>query len=220
MVMAVCRVVLADDHVLIRKGLKKILDGEKSLEVIGEASDGLELLNFLQDKVPDLILLDISMPNLRGIEAIPEAKKICPKVKILILTMHSNKEFLCSAIKAGADGYLLKEDSDTELMNAIEQCMQGEFFISPVFSNLLSGTEMTSLCNDRQRSPEDLTTRERQVLTMVAEGKKSKDIAQLLSISIRTVEHHRANIMKKINIKNTAELIKYAIQKGYINQPQ
>ena len=218
--MGVCSIVLADDHVLIRKGLVKILEMEPGFVVMGEVSDGLELLSYLKKNTPDLVLLDISMPNLRGIEAIGEAKKICPKTKIIILTMHSSKEFLCSSHKAGADGYLLKEDSDTELINAITTCLKGDFYLSPFFVNMFPDKSIDKICRRQTRTPEDLTTREKQVLTMVAEGKKSKDIAELLSISIRTVEHHRANIMKKTNIGNTAELIKYALQKGYINSPE
>jgi len=218
--MGVCRIVLADDHVLIRKGLIKILEGEPGFVVSGEVSDGLELLSYLKKNSPDLILLDISMPNLRGIEAIAEAKKLCPKIKIIILTMHSSKEFLCSAHRAGADGYLLKEDSDTELINAISICQKGKFYLSPFFVNMFPGKNVDKICQKQLRSSERLTTREKQVITMVAEGKKSRDIAGLLSISIRTVEHHRANIMKKTKIGNTAELIKYALQKGYINNPQ
>ncbi len=215
-----CNIVLADDHVLIRRGLRKIIDGESSLQVIGEVNDGLELLSFLQDNKPDLILLDISMPRLRGIEAISEAKKLCNNVKILILTMHCNKDFLCSAIHAGADGYVLKEDSDVELITAIDQCLKGKYYISPVLSEGISKEEMATICSEKKLTSEELTTREKQVLTLVAEGKKSKDIAELLSISIRTVEHHRANIMRKTAKKNTAELIKYAIQKGYVVSAQ
>ena len=157
------------------------------------------------------------MPNLRGIEAIKEAKKLCPGVKVLILTMHSSRDFLCSALTNGADGYALKEDSDVELLTAINKCLDGHIYISPVLTEGISKEEIASLCAGKHGSiGEELTTREKQVLTLVAEGKKSKDIAELLSISIRTVEHHRANIMKKTQIKNTAELIKNAIQKGYI----
>jgi len=217
--MGICSVVLADDHVLIRKGLVKILEGEPGFVVAGEVSDGLELLSYLKKNSPDLVLLDISMPNLRGIEAISEAKKLCPNLKIVILTMHSSKDFLCSSYHAGADGYLLKEDSDTELLNAISTCMRGNFYLSPFFKNAFPDKKIDKICQKQSRRPEELTTREKQVITMVAEGKKSKEIAELLSISIRTVEHHRANIMKKTKIGNTAELIKYALQKGYINTP-
>jgi DNA-binding NarL/FixJ family response regulator len=215
--MSVRNIILADDHVLIRRGLKKIIDGDPTLKVIGDVNDGLELLALLQNCCPDLILLDISMPNLRGIEAIKEAKKLCPKVKVLILTMHSSKDFLYSALRNGADGYALKEDTDVELLIAINKCLEGAVYISPVLAEGISPEEITSLCAGKQGvSDEELTSREKQVLIMVAEGKKSKDIAELLLISIRTVEHHRANIMKKTQMKNTAELIKYAIKKGYI----
>lgn len=214
------QIVLADDHVLIRRGLKKIIDGQPFLQVIGDVGDGLELLNFLQDKCPDIVLLDISMPNLRGIEAISQVKKLCPYVKVLILTMHSSKDFLASAIRAGANGYALKEDTDTELLKAIRKCLDGELYIAPTLAASVSAQELTVMCSKVRVSHEQLTTREKQVVMLVAEGHKSKDIAKLLSISIRTVEHHRANIMKKTGIKSTADLIKYAIQKGFIVQPQ
>lgn len=215
-----CQIVLADDHVLIRRGLKKIIDGQPLLQVIGDVGDGLELLNLLQGKCPDIILLDISMPNLRGIEAIPQVKKLCPQVKILVLTMHSSKDFLVSAIRAGADGYALKEDSDTELLTAIQRCMAGERYLAPSLAAGLGPQDLALMSSPLRIVHEQLTVREKQVLTMVAEGQKSKDIAKLLTISIRTVEHHRANIMKKIEIKSTADLIKYAMQKGYIVPPQ
>jgi len=215
-----CQIVLADDHVLIRRGLKKIIDGQPLLQVIGDVGDGVELLDFLHGKCPDIILLDISMPKLRGIEAIPKVKKLCPQVKILVLTMHSSKDFLVSAIRAGADGYALKEDSDAELLIAIQKCMDGERYIAPALAAGISPHDLALMSLPMRIVHEELTVREKQVLTLVAEGHKSKDIARLLSISIRTVEHHRANIMKKTEIKSTADLIKYAMQKGYIVPPQ
>jgi len=215
-----CQIVLADDHVLIRRGLKKIIDGQPMLQVIGDVGDGLELLDFLQGKCPDIILLDISMPKLRGIEAIPKVKKLCPQVRILVLTMHSNKDFLVSAIRAGADGYALKEDSDAELLIAIQKCMNGGRYIAPSLAVGISPQDLALMNSPMRVDHEELTVREKQVVTMVAEGLKSKDVAKLLSISIRTVEHHRANVMKKTGIKSTADLIKYAIQKGYIVPPQ
>ena len=214
--MSVCRVVLADDHTLIRHGIKKIIETEPNLAVIGQVGDGLELLNFIKKITPDIILLDISMPNLRGIEAIGEAKKICPSVKIIILTMHKSKQYLCHSLSAGADGYVLKEDSDTELLTAINHALDNKLFISPGLASELSSEEVIA-CREKKGVPTDsLTPRERQVLKLVAEGRTSRDIADLLSISTRTVEHHRANLLKKLNIKNTADLIKYAIQKGYV----
>lgn len=214
--MDVCRVVLADDHVLIRHGIKRIIEDDPSLAVIGQVSDGLELLSFIKKIRPDVILLDISMPNLRGIEAIGEAKKICRDVKIIILTMHKSKQYLCHAMAAGADGYVLKEDSDTDLLVAIDTALRGDYFISPVLAKELSQEEIVA-CRDKKNMPSDsLTPRERQVLKLVAEGKTSRDIAELLSISTRTVEHHRANLLKKLQFKNTADLIKFAISKGYV----
>jgi DNA-binding NarL/FixJ family response regulator len=213
---SLCRVVLADDHVLIRHGIKKIIEEDPSLAVIGQVGDGLELLHFIKKICPDVILLDISMPNLRGMEAIGEAKKICPDVKIIMLTMHKSKQYLCHALSAGADGYVLKEDSDLELLVAIEKVIRGDYFISPVLSGEMSLEEISD-CREKKNIPSDsLTPRERQVLKLVAEGRISRDIAELLSISTRTVEHHRANLLKKLNINNTADLIKYAIRKGYI----
>ncbi len=215
--MSVRTIVLADDHAIIRQGLKKIIEEDDSLRVIGEVGDGLELLNLLRDTKPDCIILDISMPNLRGIEAIAEAKKLCPDVKILLLTMHKNEQYFNCAMSAGADGYMLKEDSDSELLAAIGKVLGGEVFISPYFSQVMSEEAIISYKNKDRRPPcEPLTTRERQVLKLVAEGETSKDIAAKLSISTRTVEHHRANLMKKLNLKNAADLIRYAISKGYV----
>lgn len=218
--MTPCQIVLADDHVLIRRGLKKIIDGQPFLQVIGDVGDGLELLDLLQERCPDIILLDISMPKLRGIEAIPQVKKLCPEVKILILTMHSSKDFLASALSAGADGYALKEDSDTELLSAIRKCLDGELYVAPALASGVTREELDAMCSKVRSSHDQLTTREKQVVTLVAEGHKSKEIAKLLSISIRTVEHHRANVMRKTEIRSTADLIKYAIQKGFIVPPQ
>jgi len=210
------RIVLADDHVMFRQGIKNILEKDKGLEVIGEAGDGLKLLELLNKATPDMIILDISMPNLRGIEAAREIKIILPEVKVLILSMHKDKEFVYSAISAGAEGYLLKEDADTELFAAIEKIRQEGRYISP----LLLGDLTDELFQTRQKgqlTPQDepLTTREREVLKLIAEGTSNKEIADLLFISVRTIENHRANIMRKLNIKSTANLIKYAIRKGY-----
>jgi len=212
------RIVLADDHVLLRTGLKSILGKTAGLEVVGEAGDGLELLNLLRKLEADMIILDISMPNLRGIEAIHEIKAIHPGLKTLILTMHKDKEYLHQAISAGADGYLLKEDADTELFSAIETVREGKIYISPHLSDDLVDEWAKIRRGDARpvSEPERLTIREREVLKLIAEGKSSKEIADLLCISVRTVEHHRANIMKKLNMRKTAELVKYAIDKGFI----
>ena len=213
--MSAYRIVLADDHVMFRKGIKNILERDAGLEVAGEAGDGLELLKFIKNTTPDMVLLDIAMPSLRGLEATREIKMISPEVKVLILTMHRDKEYVYYAIAAGAEGYLLKEDADTELFKAIEKIRSGDYYISPLLSGELTHELIQAHHKDRLPPPESLTVREREVLKLIAEGVKNKEIADLLFISVRTVEHHRANIMRKLNIKKTANLIKYAICEGY-----
>lgn len=209
------RIVLADDHALFRQGLKGILHGASDLEVVGEAGDGLELLGLLKsDRLdPHLIILDVSMPSLRGIEAIPEIKAVRPGVKLLIVTMHKDKEYLYQALAAGADGYFLKKDADTELFAAIEKIRKGKTYVSPH----LSGDLADDWAQVRQGFDKPvLTNREREVLKLIAEGKSNKEIAGVLFISVHTVERHRANIQAKLKLKKTADLVKYAIQKGYV----
>ena len=209
------RIVLADDHKMFRLGVKKIIDEIEDLEITGEVGDGLELLALLKKAVPQMVILDISMPNLRGIEATREIKMIDPDVKILILTMHKNKEYLYHCFSAGAEGYLLKEDTDTELFSAIETIRRGGIYISPVLSMELAD-DLSKIYTGTQRPPlERLTIREREVLKLIAEGKSRKEIAELLYISVHTVGHHRANIMKKLKFKKSTDLVKYAIRKGY-----
>lgn len=215
--MAKCSIIIADDHVLIRQGLKKLIEENEALEVVGVAGDGLELLGLLEKATPDMILLDISMPHLRGIEVINEAKRLCPHVKILMITMHKTEQYFLCAMSAGADGYLLKEDSDTELLAAIDTVMEGELYISPFLGEQFSDEVIRQYRENGVFPCETLTNREVEVLKLVAEGLTSKEIADILSISIRTVEHHRANLLKKLELKNTADLIKHAIQNGFIN---
>jgi two-component system, NarL family, response regulator NreC len=199
------RIVLADDHALFRQGLRKIIEGVADLEVAGEAGDGLELLSLLETTNPDLVILDISMPRLRGIEAMREVKKSFPEVKVLVLTMH--REYLHQALSAGAEGYLLKEDADRELFSAIDKVRQGRIYISP----RLRG----ELADDEIPVPEPLSARETEVLNLIAGGKSNREIAEILFISIRTVEAHRATILSKLNLKNTADLVRFAIEKGF-----
>jgi DNA-binding NarL/FixJ family response regulator len=210
------RLVLADDHAMFRQGIKKILEENGGVKVIGEASDGLELLNLLNKITPDAVILDISMPTIRGIEATREIKSVYPDIKILILTMHKRKEYLYHCLSAGAEGYLLKEDADTELYAAIKKVQEGGVYISPILSEELTD-DFVRMCRGDLKLPSDkLTSREREVVKLIAEGKKNREIADLLCISIRTVENHRANIMKKLKLKNTSELVKYAIRKKYV----
>lgn len=216
--MVTYRVVLADDHVLFRKGIKSILEKDHGIEVVGEADDGLMLLALLRRVDPDLVILDVCMPQLRGLEAAMEIKKITPDVKILILSMHRDRAYVRSAIAAGVEGYLLKEDADTELFAAIAKIKQDGNYLSPLLCEQLAyGMFQTHCKSEEPLQDEPLSTREREVLKLVAEGFSNRQIADLLSISVRTVENHRANIMKKLNVKNVAYLTKYAIAKGYIS---
>ncbi len=208
-------VVLADDHALFRQGLKSLIDGVADLDIVGEAGDGRELLNLLRaiHTPPHLVILDISMPNLRGIEAIPEIRIMHPDVKILIVTMHQDKEYLYQALTAGVDGYFLKKDADTELFAAIEKIRAGRIYVSAHLSETL---EDGWLRLRRGLGKPILTTRETEILKLIAEGRANKEIAGALFVSVHTVERHRANIMKKLDLKKTADLVRYAIQKGYL----
>ncbi len=216
--MAAYRIVLADDHVMVRQGLRRIVEGAGDLRVVGEAGDGLELVELVSRTCPDMAILDISMPRLRGIEAISEIRAMRPDTVVLVLTMHKDKEYLYLALSSGAKGYLLKEDADRELFVAIEKIRQGKTYVSPYFSEQLIG-ELVQIGRQEGKGAfevDPLTTREREVVKLIAEGRSSKEIADLLFISVRTVDNHRANIMEKLDLKKSTDLVKYAIQKGYI----
>ena len=213
------KILLADDHVMFRRGVRSLIQGMDNVEVVGEAGDGLELLRLMKDIHPHLVIMDISMPNLRGLEATREIKIIDPGVKVLILSMHKEREYLYHALTAGAEGYLLKEDADGELISAIETLRRGGTFISPLLSNQMADIFVDKFQGGgepRTAPDEPLTNREREIVKLIAEGKSSKEIGELLFISNRTVQHHRTNIMRKLNLKKTADLVMYAIQKGYV----
>jgi DNA-binding NarL/FixJ family response regulator len=204
------RIVLADDHVLLRQGLSRIIEGTADLKVVGEAGDGLELMSLLKTVVPDMVILDISMPHLRGLEAARLIKEKYPEAKVLILTMHKDAEYVSRAFSAGADGYLVKEDADHELFSAVEKIRAGGHYLSPRLSEGLAEEWVRIQSGDQKL----LTAREKEVLRLIVEGNSNKEIADILFISVRTVERHRANIMDKLNLKNTADLIKYGIREG------
>lgn len=204
-------VMVADDHALFREGLKRVLQECPGVDVVGEAGDGLELLNLLRQSTPDLILLDISMPSLRGIEAIAEIKRMHPATKILVLTMH--KEYMYESLAAGADGYFLKRDTDTSLFSAMEKVLRGGVYVPSDFREQ-TAVDWEEMRQAFRKAP--LTSREREVLKLVAEGKSNKEIGEILYISLFTAKRHRANIMEKLKLKKTTDLVKYAFQKGYI----
>jgi DNA-binding NarL/FixJ family response regulator len=213
--MMMYKIVLAEDHVLVREGIKKIIEAIPGLEVVGEVGDGPELLELLQGLALDMVILDISMPSLSGIEATREIKKAYPRVKVLILTMHKKQEYLNNAIAAGVDGYLLKEDAPKELLNAIEKIRQGMVYVSPLLSSDLATLYVQSQRHNVPKPADLLSPREIEIIKMIAEGKSSKEIAEILFLSFRTIQNHRTKIMKKLNLKKNTDLVRYAIRKGY-----
>ena len=212
------KIVIAEDHTILRAGLRALLAAQNGLEVIGEAGDGREAIRKVDTLQPDLLLIDLSMPKLNGIDAIREIKSQHPEIKIIVLTVHKSDEYIISALKAGANGYMLKDASQNELLLAIDYVLNGKTFLSPS----ISGTMVDAVLNtDKKDKPaavlENLTAREREILKLVAEGNTNKKIADHLCISLKTVEKHRSNLMKKLDLRNTAALTAYAIEKKMVD---
>jgi DNA-binding NarL/FixJ family response regulator len=212
------RILLADDHTVIRKGLRLLLEGQPGFQVVAEAADGIQTVELVESQRPHVAVLDIAMPNLNGIEA---ARQICvkfPQTAIVILSMHSDESYVLRALKAGARAYLLKDSAETDLINAIHAVTDGKAYFSPVISKMMVEDYLRRM---RERDVDDsyelLTAREREVLQMLAEGKSNKDIANLLQLSVYTVETHRSNILEKLNLHSMPELILYAVRKGVIS---
>jgi DNA-binding NarL/FixJ family response regulator len=203
-------IVLADDHVMFRQGIRSFLEQLEDVHISGEAGDGVELLELLKSSSPDLIILDISMPNLRGLEAAREIKRLYPKVKILLLTMHKKNEFIRQGLAEGVEGFLLKDEPGSELLRAVQAIRMGGKYLSPLLSEVLGSLALETV------KAETLTSRERQVLKLLAEGQKTKEIAETLYISPFTVRRHRFNIMTKLNIHNLADMVKYALAHDYL----
>ncbi len=205
-------IILADDHVLIRSGLREFISQKADLKVIGEAADGLKVLDLLKKFKTDLVILDISMPNMRGFETAAKVKEMHPSVKILILTAYKDKEYLKEALRIGVHGYLLKEDPPAELFSAIEKIRQEKFYVSPSLTEDL--VEIIAEAKGGSLKPR-LTNREGEILTLIAGGKSNSEIAKDLLVSVHTVERHRANIKTKLRLKRTADLVRYAMERGY-----
>jgi DNA-binding NarL/FixJ family response regulator len=213
--MMMYKIVLAEDHVLVREGIKKIIEAFPDLKVVGEVGDAPQLLELLKSLPVDMVILDISMPSLPGIEVTREIKQTYPIVKVLILTMHKKREYLHNAMAAGVDGYLLKEDAPKELLNAINKIRQGMLYVSPLLASDLASLYVQGHRRDEAESPVVLTPREIEIIKMIAEGKSSKEIAEILFLSFRTIQNHRTKIMRKLNLKKNTDLVRYAIRKGY-----
>ncbi len=210
------KIILAEDHLVFREMIKKSIQKIPDLEVIGEAGNGLELLELLKTTSPDMIILDIAVPELQGIESAQEIKKLYPEIKILMITMHKSSEHIYRAISAGVDAYLLKENAYADLISAIKTIREGKKYFSSLISDQVADIILGQPGEKESDHLQPLSRRELEILKYVAQGKTSKEIGELLLISDLTVHNHRVNIKKKLKIKRTADLIKYAVQHGYI----
>jgi DNA-binding NarL/FixJ family response regulator len=209
------RVLLVDDHPLVRAGVRRVLDSEPQLEVVGEAADGIGALKAIGETAPDILVLDLAMPGMDGLEVLRRAKAIRPALKIVVLTMHASPEYIARAIQTGADGYLLKESAAPELLAAIAAIMAGRAFHSPTVQ-----TQLASMIRNGTPAParaiDRLTERERDVLREIAAGRSTKEVAARLGIGPRTVESHRANLMRKLGLHSVALLTQFAIREGLV----
>ncbi len=212
------RVVIAEDHQLFREGLKALLLANGDLEVVAEAQDGLEAIRSVRKHLPDLLLLDLSMPRLSGISVVKDLRTQYPDMKILVLTIHESDQYVLETFKAGVNGYCIKDASREELLMAIESVISGKTFISPGIAEDVMEGYLTGRKTLKERSDwETITQREREVLKLLAEGYMNKDIGNFLNISTKTVEKHRANIMSKLDLHNAAALTAYAIEQGLVD---
>jgi len=205
------RIVLADDHVLVRQGLKSLLERE-GFQVVAEASDGQEALSHVESLQPDIVVMDISMPILNGLNAAQKMSRSSPKTKTILLTQHDEGQYIREALEAGVKGYVLKSQVASDLLSAIRQVSRGQVYLSPGVSNAV----MEAYHSKSEKSKNPLTLRERQVLQLIAEGKSTKDVASLLGISVKTAESHRSRLMQKLDIHETASLVLYAVRHGIV----
>jgi DNA-binding NarL/FixJ family response regulator len=207
------RILLVDDHSVVRQGFRMILSAQPDLEVIGEAGDGLQAVERVGELQPDLVVMDVSMPGLNGIEATRRIMEIAPRCRVLALSMHRDAVYVREILRAGARGYLLKDAFDQDLVNAIRSIAQGQAYLSPAISD--------AVLSDYRKHVTDpidlLTSREREVLQLIAEGQTNKEIATRLNLSVYTVEAHRGRIMEKLNLHSTGELVRFALRKGLID---
>jgi DNA-binding NarL/FixJ family response regulator len=212
------RIVLADDHTLVRQGLRLMLEREAGLKVVAEASNGREALDAVDRCLPHVVIMDLAMPTLNGIEAARQIHLKHPATSIVVLSMHSDESYVLRALKAGARAYLLKDSADTDLIGAVKAVTEGKAFFSPAISRVLVEDYVRQL---QQKGVEDsyelLTSREREILQLIGEGKSNKDVAQMLNLSPYTVETHRSNVMEKLNLHSVPELILYAVRKGVVS---
>jgi DNA-binding NarL/FixJ family response regulator len=207
-------VLLVEDHGLVRAGFRALLDGIKGVEVVGEAADGREGLNMIRSRKPHVVLMDIALPGLNGLEVLERTVKEHPKVRVVMLSMHANEEYVSRALRSGARGYILKDADISELELALRAVFEGNIYMSPAVSKKVVDEYMRRV--RPQGSPYALTERQQEVLQQVAQGKNTKEIAYLLQLSVKTIESHRAQLMKRLNIHDVAGLVRYAIRAGIV----
>lgn len=212
--MAKIRILLVDDHAIVRAGLRLLLESQPDMEVVGEATDGTEAFRKARELRPDVVVMDIAMPGLSGLEATSQIKAECPDAQVLALTMHQDERYFFQMLHAGASGYVVKGAPPADLIAAVRSVHQGQAYLYPSLARKLLDDYLTR--SKEGGEADDLTDREREVLRLIAEGLTGKEIAELLSLSVHTVERHRQNIMAKLRLHSRAELIKYAIRKGLI----
>jgi DNA-binding NarL/FixJ family response regulator len=212
------RVLLADDHAMIRDGVKALINGETDMEVVGEASDGREAWHKVKSLQPDILILDITMPDLNGVQATERIKRDAPKVKVLILTAHEDKGFLQQVLQAGASGYMLKRAASAELIRAIRFVAAGGVYIDPEIASKIVTSYVGRQSSRESVQRGDLSEREEEVLRLVAWGHSNKEIAVRLSISVKTVEGHKSKIMEKLGLKNRVEVVRYALHRGWLQE--
>ena len=213
---AAVRILLADDHTLVRRGVRLILESEPGLRVVAEAGDGAEAVALGRTHQVDLAVLDVAMPRMTGIQAARELSRRSPSLRILMLSMYDNEQYFFESLKAGASGYVLKSVADQDLLNACRAAMRGELFIYPGVISTLMRSHLERLRRGDEPPASLLTAREDEVLKLIAEGHPSKSIAEMLTISLKTVEHHRANILQKLGMRDRTELTRYAIRAGLV----
>jgi len=213
------RIVIAEDHTILREGLKSLLSSHHDIDVVGEADNGHDAIRLIERLKPSLILMDLSMPKMNGMDAIKEIRKRSPETKIVVLTVHNTEEYILAALHAGANGYILKDSTHVELEGAIRSVLSGKRYISPGISErVIEGYLVGRKTVKPSTAWETLTQREREILKLIAEGYKNKDIADYLCISVKTTEKHRSNLMKKLNLHNISALTTFAIEKGLISK--
>ncbi|MEV4967891.1 MULTISPECIES: response regulator transcription factor [Streptomyces] len=210
------RILLADDHALVRRGVRLILDGEPDLQVVAEAGDGAEAVEMARSERPDLAVLDIAMPRLTGLQAARELSRVMPELRILMLTMYDNEQYFFEALKAGASGFVLKSVADRDLVEACRAAMRDEPFLYPGAVTALIRNYLDRVRDGGDVPDRAITEREEEILKLVAEGHSSKEIAGMLVISVKTVERHRANLLQKLGLRDRLELTRYAIRAGLI----